>query len=229
MAYFLLFGLLATGMTDFLRDNPSFAELAAQAGFAQLGSVEGYVSALYTLLAVPVGTFAVVRIAATGADETAGRLSLLYSLPVDRARWAATEAVAVSVACVALAGAAGLATWVGTSWVDAGLGLGDALVGAVSVVPVALLCLGAALAALGWAPSAVLPLGVLPAAGGYLLLVLADTSGWPVAVRWFSPFAHLNAVPAEPWNAVGAIGMLALAALLALAGSLRYARRDLRG
>jgi ABC-2 type transport system permease protein len=47
--------------------------------------------------------------------------------------------------------------------------------------------------------------------------------------RWFSPFAHLNAVPAEPWNADGALGMLAVAALLALAGCHRYARRDLHG
>jgi ABC-2 type transport system permease protein len=38
---------------------------------------------------------------------------------------------------------------------------------------------------LGWAPSAVFALGVLPAAGGFLLLVLADTFGWPGAVRWY--------------------------------------------
>jgi ABC-2 type transport system permease protein len=133
----------------------------------------------------------------------------------------------VTVAAVALAGAAGLATWIGTSWVDAGLGLGDAVAGALSVVPVALLCLCAALAALGWAPSAVLALGVLPAAGGYVLLVLTDTFGWPAAVRWPSPFAQLDAVPAEPMDVAGTIGMLAAAALLAVAGCLRYARRDL--
>ena len=106
---------------------------------------------------------------------------------------------------------------------------GQALAGALAVLPVGLLCLGAALAALGWAPAAVLAIGVTPAVGGYLLLVFADTFGWPDAVRWFSPFAHLNAVPAEPWNAAGAAGMLAVAALLALAGCLRYAHRDLAG
>jgi ABC-2 type transport system permease protein len=227
-AYFLLIGSLATAMTDFLRENPLFARLAAQAGFPELGSVQGYVSALYSLLTVPVGAFAAGRVAATAADESAGRLALLYSLPVGRVRWAVTEAAAVAAAAVLLAGTAGLATWVGTSWVGAGLGLGDALAGALSVVPVALLCLGAALAALGWAPSAVLALGVLPAAGGYVLLVLTDTFGWPAAVRWFSPFAHLAAVPAEPWDVAGATGMLGVAALLALTGSLRYAARDLR-
>jgi ABC-2 type transport system permease protein len=227
VAYFLLIGLLATSMTAFLRENPAFARMATQAGFAELGSVQGYVSALYSLLAIPVGAFAAARIAALAADEAAGRLTLLYALPVSRARWAATEAAAVAAAAILLAATTGLATWVGASWVGARLGLGEALAGALSVVPAALLCLGAALAALGWARSAVLAVGVLPAAGGFLLLVLADTLDWPGAVRWLSPFAHLNAVPAEPWDAAGAAGLLTTAAVLAVAGCRRYGRRDL--
>jgi ABC-2 type transport system permease protein len=227
-AYFLLIGVLATAMIDFLRENPVFARLAAQAGFAQLGSVEGYVASLFGVLAVPVGAFTASRVAAAAADETAGRLALLYSLPVGRARWAVTEAATVTVASVVLAGVAGLATWAGTAWVGAGLGAGDALAGALSVVPVALLCLGAALAALGWAPSAVIPIGVLPAVGGYLLLVLADTLRWPEWVRWWSPFAHLAPVPAAPMNVAGAAGAVAVAVLLGVVGIARYARRDLR-
>lgn len=110
----------------------------------------------------------------------------------------------------------------------AGLGLGDALTRALSVVPVALVCLAAALAALGWAPSAVLAIGSLPAAGGFLLLVLADTFGWPDALRWLSPSAHLAAVPAEPWDGAGAGGLLLVAGVLVVAGCRRYACRDLR-
>lgn len=227
-AYFLLIGLLATAMVEFLRDNPLFAQMAAQAGFAQLGSVEGYVSSLFSLLAVPIGAFAAGRVAALAGDEGAGRLALLYSQPVGRARWAAIDALVVAVGCVVLAAVAGFATWAGTSWVGAGLGLGQALAGALAVVPVALLCLGAALAALGWVPQAVLALGVLPAAGGYLLLVLADSFSWPEWVRWLSPFAHLAAVPAEAPDVPGALGMLALAAVLAAAGLAGYSRRDLR-
>jgi ABC-2 type transport system permease protein len=228
-AYFLLIGLLATAMVDFLRDNPVFAELAEQAGVVQLGSVEGFVASLFSLLAVPVGAFAAARLAATAQDESGGRLALLFSLPVARTRWAVVEAGTVALGCVVLAAVAGLATWAGTAWVGAGLGLGDALWGAVSVVPVALLCLGAALAALGWAPSAVLGLGVLPAAGGYLLLVFADTFRWPEWVRDLSPFAHVASVPAEPVDVSGALGMLAVAAALAVLGLVGYARRDLRG
>ncbi|RZU32968.1 ABC transporter permease [Blastococcus saxobsidens] len=228
-AYFLLIGLLATSMIDFLRENRAFADMAAQAGFAQLGSVQGYVAALFALLAVPLGAFAATRIAATAADERAGRLSLLYASPVGRVRWVLTETAAGAGAVLLLAAIAGLATWAGAAWVGAGLGPGEALAGALSVVPVALLCLGAALAALGWAPSAVLGLGVLPAAGGYLLLVLADSFRWPAWVGDLSPFTHLAAVPAEPWDVAGAVVMMALAAVLAAAGLTRYGSRDLRG
>jgi ABC-2 type transport system permease protein len=228
-AYFLLIGLLARTMIEFLADNPVFAKLAGQAGLVQLGSVEGYVSAIFSLLAVPLGAFAAVRIAHTAADEHAGRLTPLYSLPVSRVRWAGTEAVVVLGAVVLLAATTGLATWVGATGVGAGLGLGDAVAGAVAVVPVALLCLGAALLALGWAPTAVVAVGVLPAAGGYLLLVFAESFGWPAWVRGLSPFDHLAPVPAASVDLVGALGMLVAAAALAAVGLAGYARRDLRG
>jgi ABC-2 type transport system permease protein len=227
-AYFLLIGFLATSMIDFLRDNPLFAEAAAQAGFAELGSVEGYVAALFSLLPVLLGAFAAARVAASAADEDAGRLTLLFSRPLHRVRWAVVEAAAVLVGCLALAVVAGLATWVGTTVVGGGLAMGDALLGVLNGVPVALLCLGAALLALGWAPRAVLPIGVLPAAGGYLLQVLAETFGWPEVVREVSPFAHLAPVPAAPVDVAGTLGMLVVAGLLAVIGLVGYARRDLR-
>jgi ABC-2 type transport system permease protein len=228
-AYFVLIGLLARTMIEFLEDNPLFAQLAARAGFAQLGSVEGYAASLFSLLAILLGAFVASRMAHTASDEVAGRLTPLYSLPVSRVRWIATEAAAAVVAVLVLAVGTGVATWVGATWVDAGLGLGDAVLGAVAVVPVALLCLGAALVALGWVPGAVLAVGVLPAAGGYLLLVFAQSFGWPAWVRAISPFAHLAAVPAVPVGVAGAVGMVGVAVLLTVVGLLGYARRDLRG
>ena len=229
VAYFLLVGLLATGLTDFLRANPFFAEQAAQAGFANLTTVEGYAAALFTLLAVPVGAFAAGRLAEAAADEEAGRLALLLALPVARVRWATTEAAAATGGAAILAVLAGGATWAGTTWVGAPLSVGEALAGTLNVLPVALLSVGAALAGLGWAPSAVLPLGLLPGAGGYLFLLLADTFGWPGWIRGLSPFAHLAQVPAAPVDLAGAAGMVAVAAALAAVGLLGYTRRDLRG
>ena len=124
---------------------------------------------------------------------------------------------------------AGAATWAGTSMVDAGLGLWPALAGVLNALPVALLCLGASLLALGWVPQAVFPIGALPAAGGFLLQVFADTFGWPGWVRWLSPFSHVANVPATSPDWGGTAALLTLALLLAAAGAAGYARRDLRG
>jgi ABC-2 type transport system permease protein len=228
-AYFLLIGLMAASIAEFMTGNPRWAELAGAAGFTELGQVEGYVAALFTLLAVPTGMFAAAQIAADTEDETGGRFTLLFARPVSRARWAWTRAGVAASACVVLLLAAGLATWAGTSLVDAGLGLWPALAGALNALPVALLCLGASLLALGWVPQAVFPIGSLPAAGGFLLKALADTFGWPGWVRWLSPFSHVANVPATPPDLAGTAGILTLALALAAAGVAGYARRDLRG
>jgi ABC-2 type transport system permease protein len=228
VSYFLLIGLLAVSLVQFLSDNPDYANLAAQAGFS-LGTVEGYAATLFSLLAIPVSVFAAGRVSADAQDEADRRLTMLFALPITRTRWAGIEACVLGLACTALAVAAGLATYAGTSLVDAQLGLWPAVAGVLNVVPVALLCLGAALFALGWAPRAVAALGALPAAGGFLLQALADTFGWPAWIRALSPFAHLASVPAAPPDWGGTAGILAVAALLGVAGTARYSRRDLRG
>ena len=83
---------IAESMTGFLTDNPPFADLAAQAGFAELGSVEGYAATLFALLAIPVGGFTAVRIAALAHAETARRLDLLLAAPITRRRLLGAEA-----------------------------------------------------------------------------------------------------------------------------------------
>jgi ABC-2 type transport system permease protein len=57
-AYVLLIGTLISSITRFLAENPRFAELAAAAGFAGLGSPTGFAAAMFSLLTIPVGLFA---------------------------------------------------------------------------------------------------------------------------------------------------------------------------
>jgi ABC-2 type transport system permease protein len=225
-AYFLLIGLIARSMTDFLTANPQFAQMAAQAGFA-LGTVEGYAATLFALLAIPVGAFVAVRAAALAADETAQRLTPLLAAPVTRTRLLAAEAAAALSAALVLITVAGIAVWAGSTLVGAGLGLGDALAGAVNVAPVVLLCLGFAVLALGWLPRAAAAIGVLPAAGGFLWLVIADSIAAPAWIGNLSPFAHLAAVPATTPNWPATTIMTTIAAAAAGVGAVGYHRRDL--
>ncbi|RAO53856.1 hypothetical protein ONO86_01362 [Micromonospora noduli] len=226
-AYFLLLGLIARSMTEFLTGNPQFATLAAQAGFPALGTVEGYAATLYALLAVPVGVFVAVRLAAVAADENARRLTLLLAAPVTRVRLLGAEAVVAGCAALVLITVAGVAMWAGTATVQAGLGVGDALAGAWNVVPVVLLCLGAAVLAFGWAPRAVAAIGALPAAGGFIWQVIADSINAPTWIRALSPFAHLAAVPSTAPAWPPALVMVGIAAAGVVAGTVGYRRRDL--
>ncbi|MDW3846289.1 hypothetical protein NMK34_06675 [Micromonospora sp. BRA006-A] len=228
-AYFLLIGVLATSLTGFLEENPAFADLSAQAGFGGLDHVRGYVATLFALLAVPIGAFATARLNAFVGAEAAGRLTLLRAGPVSRARLLAAEVGSASAATVALALAAGLATWLGTALVGAVLPLAAALAGTLNVLPLALLGAGAATLAVGAAPRLVAVLGMLPTAGGFLLTVVAESVRAPAWIGALSPYTHLAAVPdaAPNWTAQGVL--LAAAAALASVGGWAYDRRDLAG
>lgn len=226
-AWFLLIGLLAASMTAFLRENPRFAALADTAGFGGLVRVEGYSAALFTLLAIPLGTFVAVRVAAFVRDEVAGRLWLLLVGPVRRRTLLLAEVVAALLGAVALAVTAGTATGLGAALVGAPLTMPAALAGTANVLPVAVLCLGASVAALGWAPRAVAAVGALPAVGGFLLHVIAESTGAPRWIGAISPFARLAAVPDQPpdWGGLAVLSLLGVA--LGLVGIAGYARRDL--
>lgn len=226
-AFFLLIGLISKSMTTFLSDNPLFAALAARAGFAELGSVAGYVATLFSLLAVPLGGFVAARIAALARAESARHLDLLLAAPVTRRHLLGAEIVTTAAGAVLLTATAGFAVWVGTTVVDAPLDLGAALAGALNTLPITALGLGAATAALGRAPSLVVAVGMLPTAGGFVLDVVAASVGVPAWVVSLSPFDHLAAVPVDPPSWPATTTMLTIAAVLVGAGTWSYTRRDL--
>ena len=53
-------GCIARSMTEFLTDNPQFADAGRPGRVPGLGAVEGYAATLFALLAVPAGVFAAV-------------------------------------------------------------------------------------------------------------------------------------------------------------------------
>ena len=227
--YYLMIGLLASSLTTFLSDNPLFADLAARAGFGSLTTVSGYLASLFALLAIPLGLYAASRIAADSADEVSRHLTLVFAGPVSRRRWFVLQGATGVAGIVMLAVGAGLCSWAGASAVGAEVPLGAALAGALNVVPIAWLSLGAALFAFGWWPPLTFAVGALPAVGGFLLQVLAETLRWPSWALALSPYEHVQAVPYDTVNWAGTIAMTAIATALAVVGLLGFTRRDLRG
>jgi ABC-2 type transport system permease protein len=71
--------------------------------------------------------------------------------------------------------------------------------------------------------------GALPAVGGVLLQVLAESLRWPAWVLQLSPYQHLRAVPYEAVGWGGAATMTLVAVVIATIGLVGFHRRDLRG
>ncbi|MGQ5263317.1 hypothetical protein ACTWLT_21535 [Micromonospora sp. ZYX-F-536] len=228
-AYFLLIGMTTTSVTDFLADNSAFVDAAAQVGFTRLDTVAGFTATIFALLALPVGAFTAVRLGAFVSAESDRRLTLLAAQPLSRLRLLAAETTATIGGALVLVTIAAIATWAGVAAIGGDFALTAALRGTWNTVPIILLSVGAAVLATGVAPSAVTAVGCLPATGGFLLEVTADSTSAPTWVGNLSPFAHLAPVPLAPANWPGALVMAGLAAALTAGGAAAYRRRDLRG
>ncbi|SHN44934.1 ABC transporter permease [Cryptosporangium aurantiacum] len=228
-AYFLLIGFTAQTTIDFLTDNPTFADRASGAGF-ELASVKGFAATLFAILALPVGGFVAVRIAAFAEEEHARRVTLLATAPIIRLRLLSAEIAVTAAGAVLLCLTAGVATWLGVlAGGNRALSFTGALAGTLNTLPIIALCLGAAVLALAWVPRAVAALGGLPAAGGFLWLTLALDAEAPAWIVNLSPFAHLASVPLTGVHWTATAVMTALAALAVITGAAGYQRRDLRG
>jgi ABC-2 type transport system permease protein len=224
-AYFLLAGALLASILELFRTNQRFAELAAAAGVAV--SVNVFAATLFSLLAVPTGLYAAMRLGAMVADEKAGRSILLFAQPISRARLVSTEIMATVGGVVALHCSAAVALWSGAKITGAPMQLSDSLAGALNSLPVALLAVGAATVGVGWLPSVAAAIGALPVVGGFVVNVMMQTTKAPRWVVNLSPWTHLAAVPDVRPNLAATAIFLLIGAILTAFGVYGYVQRDL--
>jgi ABC-2 type transport system permease protein len=226
-AYFFLAGVLLASILELIQTNPRLAELAGAAGRGGHELVNAAAAALFSLLAVPTGLYAAIRLAAMVADEKAGRWTLLFAQPISRVRLISAEIMVTVGGVVAIHCSAAVAVWSGAKISRAPLQLSDSLAGALNSLPVALLAAAAATVGVGWLPSAAAAIGALPVVGGFLMSVITQTTktrGWVVNV---SPWAHLAAVPDAAPNWAATTIFLLISAILTAFGVYGYVQRDL--
>jgi ABC-2 type transport system permease protein len=226
-AYFFLVGTLLASILELIQMNPRLAELAAAAGTGGHELVNVAAAALFSLLTLPTGLYAAMRLAAMVADEKAGRWTLLFAQPISRVRLVSTEIMVAVGGVVALHCSAAVALWSGAKFSGAPLQLSDSLAGALNSLPVALLAAAAAAVGVGWLPSAAAAIGALPVVGGFLVNSITQATKAPGWVVNLSPWTYLGAVPdARPnWAAISIF--LLICAILTGLGVYGYVHRDL--
>jgi ABC-2 type transport system permease protein len=228
-AFGLVMGLLAKGVSEFIRDSPGFARFAERLASADLASARGFVSLSFAFFVLPIGLVGITSLSAAREEEASGRLDTLLSQAITRRRWFGSRVMAALGSTTVVAVGAGLAAWGGLVATGAGVGVTDMVVAGLNCVPPAALFVGLAAAAYASVPRLATGLSLGLLVGAYLLQLLGallDAPGW---VLDLSPFHHVTAAPVVPVNVGAAVTMLAIAAMLLAAAAVWFDRRDVVG
>jgi ABC-2 type transport system permease protein len=164
-------------------------------------------------------------------EEDAGRLELVLSYPIRRRDAVFAKAAAVAGEIVLVCVAAGLAIAAFDPLVGLDLPFGHLAAAIVSLAALGLLHGWLAIAVGAAVPSRALAIGIPAglAAAGYLVGGLHELAGWLDPFRFLSPFWLVGSSPLQTGiDAAGTFAVLAIAAVILVAGSLLVERRDLQ-
>ena len=224
----LVFGLLADDFSAALADLGTPLQVFERIGFVGMDTPEGVIGLTLGFLVLVLTLFAAAQAAAVRDEEAAWRIEHLLVRPVGRVHWLLTRTVVAAVAVLVLAIVAAVAAWLGTVVTAAPIGLADAVLAGVNLVPVAWLFLGVGVALFGLAPRATAPAVYGLVLVAYLLDLVGALLDLPAWALDASPFRHLAAAPAEDIALVPAAVMVAGGVAGVLVGLAAFRRRDLR-
>ncbi len=225
----IVFAMIAHDFADAATAMPTTVEVAAQAGWGRIDSLEGILGFTFALFIAPLlAVFAAGQAASIREEEASWRIEHLLVRPIGRTRWLLTRTAIAAAATVSVAIVAGLAAWAGTAVTGTPITLADALRGALNIVPVSLLFLGLGLALFGLVPrlTASLTLGLVVAS--YLLDFVGGYLDLPEAVLDASPFRHIASAPGADIELAAAVVMLAIGLAGIAVGAIAFRRRDLQ-
>jgi len=224
----LVYGSVAEGVGDLLRDNPDLRDI-----FERMGGVEGQIIDLYL-----AGVMGVLGLIAAGyalqatlrprVEEETQRAEPVLATAVDRTRWLGAHLLFAFAGPVVVLGAAGLSIGLtyGVASGDPGGEVGRNVVAALAHVPAVWVLVAIGVAIFGLAPRS------SPAVWGvYGAIVFISLLGAILDLgQWFldlSPFTHVPGLPAAGFEGLPLISLTAFAGALATAGVVGFRRRDL--
>ena len=214
-------GALANDVVAAIRGNPDVARLLAPGD----RPADGFLSVVLLYLAVLATGYVVQSLGTLRREETDGRLEPQLAGTVGRVRWLGAHLGVVAAGLVVLLGGSSLVLALATAWSTGDSGAVWPVVrGGLAYVPAALVVGGIAVALLGMFPRA------LPAAWAVVGLVafvgfLGAGLRMPGWLLDLSPTTHVGDPPVGPVALGGVAGLVAVAAVLLVAGTVGFRRR----
>lgn len=176
-----------------------------------------------------VSLFACAQLAAARHEESQEHLETLFALPVARRRWLAGRLLLALGGALAISLVSGLFAWGGAAVQGAGVSISSMLEAGANCLPVALLFGGLAALAFAAVPRASAGLAYGLVAVAFLWELIGGLLGAPKWVVQLTPFQHVGLVPAQPFKALAAAVMIAIALAACAVALWAFGRRDLIG
>lgn len=225
--YGLLMGALANGIGSLVGKSAPMRELFIRLG-GHSALVNAFLAAIMAFMAVFASVYAVQAVLRLRAEESGERAEPVLAGAVGRTKWALSHLAFAITGPVVLLVIAGLTSGLvyGAAIGDVGGQVGRMLDSALVQLPAVWVFAGIAAALFGLVPR------FTTAAWGALVLFLALTElgSFTTLTRWLpdiSPFTHVPKLPGGTFTAVPLVWLVAVAAVLTLAGLAAFRRRDL--
>ncbi|MGZ4249710.1 MAG: ABC transporter permease [Solirubrobacteraceae bacterium] len=201
----------------------------AKLGSGSVLTPRGYLSFSFLFFLVAISLFACSQIAAARHEEADERLETLLALPVGRRQWLGGRLALAVAAAAVISLVAGVLAWAGAASQGVEVSLLTMVGAGANCIPSALLFLGLAAVAYAAAPRASAGIAYGLVAVAFLWQLFGALLGVPKWVVDLTPFAHVGLVPAQSFDVVGAVVMVAIGIAAAVCALWLFARRDLIG
>jgi ABC-2 type transport system permease protein len=190
-----------------------------------LASTGGWLQLYAELLFIAAGFAAATFVSKWASDETDGRLEMVLTTPMARARWAIAGGIAAILAVVVMTVL--FAAGIGLGAASGGVAAGDPMVGSavLGVYAAAIAGVGFAVGGL-WRTSHAAEVAALIVVATYLVDLIAPPLKLPDWVHQLALTAHLGQPMVGQWDVPGVVACAAIAAGGVLLGAWGMARRD---
>jgi ABC-2 type transport system permease protein len=220
--------LLETKMSSLLSDSPTFATLIKNLGGGDASVNAGLLSAIFFFLPLALMAFAVTQVNGWSADEQDGRLELVLAAPQSRSAVLLGRFAALATATIAIAVVTLLACFASAAASGLKLDAGNLTAAMLGMIPLGLLVAAIGYLASGWLRTAA-DTGLLSfvLAFWFFLSFIGPELKLPDATLRLSAFYYYGTPLLHGWQPASVLGVLAVAAVALVLGTMRFANKDI--
>jgi ABC-2 type transport system permease protein len=220
--------LLETKLSTLLSGSAAFTTLIKNLGGGDATVNAGFLSAIFFFLPLFLMAFAVTQVNGWSADEQDGRLELVLAAPQSRVAVLLGRFAALATATIAIAVVTLLASFAAAAASGLSLDAGNLTGAVLGMIPLGLLVAAIGYLASGWLRTAA-DTGLLSfvLAAWFFISFIGPELKLPDATLRLSAFYYYGTPLLHGLQLTSVLGVLAVAAVALVLGTLRFANKDI--